>query len=80
MKVSPKTVSRWAKETPGRRARGGCLDGDLLDHLDTVRVKLLAEQLAELDVDGGHDRGSPLDLSLTVRPRAVNASAIPKLM
>ena len=46
----------------------------------TPWVKLLAEQLAELDVDGGHDRGSLLDLSLTVRPRAVNASAIPKLM
>ena len=37
------------------------LDGDVVDDLDAVAAQLLAEQLAELGVDGGHDRRGLLD-------------------
>jgi hypothetical protein len=37
------------------------LDGDIVDDLDVVAAELLAEQLAELLVDGRHDRRGQLD-------------------
>jgi hypothetical protein len=39
------------------------LDGDVVDDLNVVAAQLLAEELAELEVDGGHDRWSLLDQS-----------------
>jgi hypothetical protein len=36
------------------------LDSDVGDHLDAVAPELLAQQPAELRVDGGHDRGGLL--------------------
>jgi hypothetical protein len=37
------------------------LDGDVVYHLDLMAAQLLAEQFAELVVDGGHDRRGLLD-------------------
>jgi hypothetical protein len=39
------------------------LDGDIVDHLDVVAAQLLAQQPAQLQVDGGHDRWGLLDQS-----------------
>jgi hypothetical protein len=37
------------------------LNGDVVDDLDAVAAQLVAEELAELVVDGGHDRWGLLD-------------------
>jgi hypothetical protein len=37
------------------------LDDDVVDHLDVVAAQFLAQQPAQLDVDGGHDRRGLLD-------------------
>ena len=55
------------------------LDGDVVDDLDGVAAQLLAEQLAQLQVDGGHDRWGLLN-QVTSRPRAQKASAISRPM
>jgi hypothetical protein len=37
------------------------LDGDVVDHLDVVAAQLFAQQPAQLDIHGWHDRGGLLD-------------------
>jgi hypothetical protein len=37
------------------------LDGDVVDHLDVVAAQLLAQQPAQLQIDGRHDGRGLLD-------------------